>query len=176
MEVVDGAPRWALSPLDVWRAGCRCCGAHNGPRTDARCRDKGAPNTKFRPPQEIACLVVPRAPLQSGSAARVCAGDGAHRVASVGATASCARKRFDGGGPATAQKVGLGLGFSPTSTIIIITSKRYSPSPTQFFSTAHARAAVLVSAVGSLLAVSAEHRPSARRALACAKRLGLRVF
>ena len=63
-----------------------------------------------------------------------------------------------------------------THYIIIITSHGNIQSPTQLFSTAHARAAVLVPAVGSLVVVSAEHRPSARAALACANRVGLHGF
>ena len=63
---------------------------------------------------------------------------------------------------------GLGWAWAETQYIIIITSHRHFQSPTQLFSTAHARAAVLVPAVGSLVVVYSDHRPSARAALACA--------
>ena len=66
--------------------------------------------------------------------------------------------------------------WAETHYIIIITSHRHIQSPTQLFSTARARAAVPVRAVGSLVVVSGEQRPSARAALACANRVGLDYF
>ena len=35
LERAGGAPRWALSPLDVWRVGCLC---HMHSKGRARCR------------------------------------------------------------------------------------------------------------------------------------------
>ena len=63
-----------------------------------------------------------------------------------------------------------------TYYIIIITSKRHDQSPTQLFSTPHARAAILVPPVGSRVVVSGEQRPGVRSARAEAKRIGLCDF
>ena len=53
-----------------------------------------------------------------------------------------------------------------THYIIIITSRRQVQSPTQLFSTPHARAAILVPPVGSRVVVSGEQRPGVRSSLA----------
>ena len=76
----------------------------------------------------------------------------------------------------TTPPVGWAWAWAETHYIIIITSHGNIQSPTQLFSTARARAAVPVRAVGSLVVVSAEQRPSARAALACANRVGLHHF